>query len=145
MAFREDCNYKWPCTQTGVCSWLDRNCRKWLYWSGIQWRVYCTWKWGIAVFLLLVFSEIRLENAVDEHSSGKNQHDKQTLSFSLFFPSSFHCCLIIAAYLFPFSFQDFIIHLTLLLIGTQLCMGRTFPTSAVLICKLNMIRAFQSK
>jgi hypothetical protein len=98
MAFREDCNYKWPCTQTGVCSWLDRNCRKWLYWSGIQWRVYCAWKWGIAVFLLLVCSEIRLENAVDEHSSGKNQHDKQTLSFSLFFPSLLsllfnNCCL----------------------------------------------------
>ena len=45
---REDCNHKWPCTQTGVCSRLDSNCRKWLYWSRIQWCVYCPWKWGIA-------------------------------------------------------------------------------------------------
>jgi len=52
---REDCNHKWPCTQTGVCSRLDSNCRKWLYWSRIQWCVYCPWKWGIAFFSSMFF------------------------------------------------------------------------------------------
>ena len=56
IIFREDCDYQWSRTQTGICSWLDSNCRKWIYWSWIQWCIYSTWKWGsTSLWILILF------------------------------------------------------------------------------------------